>query len=186
MSVIESWILSSLLRLYELGAGGKGKVSLKFGNLDKLFSFHKCHFTPDWKACFLRGRYFSPSNLRAWKTVFASSPHMKWNIFQIHFSNSTRLIRRCAHGSLLARGRSSARTTYFPVWNLLYLKEKKRKDMGHMSKKDAWTFPKIPFLPLTLRPRDVTSLSSSRGRGVRGCPAKVFFVLDFVFFIESI
>ena len=24
----------------------------------------------------------------------------------------------CAHGSLLARGRSSARTTYFPVWIL--------------------------------------------------------------------
>ena len=41
---------------------------------------------------------------------------MKWRIFQAYFSNSARLIGRCAHGSFLARGRSSVRTTYFPVW----------------------------------------------------------------------
>ena len=32
--------------------------------------------------------------------------------------SSARLIGRCAHGSLLVHGRSSARTTYSPVWLL--------------------------------------------------------------------
>ena len=39
--------------------------------------------------------------------------------FQMYFSNSARLIGRCARGSLLACGRSSAHTTYFPFWCLL-------------------------------------------------------------------
>ena len=63
-----------------------------------------------------RGRYFSQSDLRAWKTTLASPPHMKWATFQVYFSNSARVIGYCAHSSLLVRGRSSARTTYFPVW----------------------------------------------------------------------
>ena len=41
---------------------------------------------------------------------------MKWDISQVDFQNSARFSGRFAHGSLLARGRSSAHTTYFPVW----------------------------------------------------------------------
>ena len=41
---------------------------------------------------------------------------MKRYIFQVYLSNYARLIGRCAQGSLLARGRSSACTTCFPVW----------------------------------------------------------------------
>ena len=50
------------------------------------------------------------------KTTLVSSPNMKWHIFKAYFSYSARFTDRCAHGSLLARGRSSALTTYFPVW----------------------------------------------------------------------
>ena len=60
-----------------------------------------------------RGRYFSPSNLRTWKNHPALPPPYEMT----YFSNSARLIGRCAHGNLFARGRSSARTTYFPVWD---------------------------------------------------------------------
>ena len=62
-----------------------------------------------------RGRYFSQTDLRAWKATLASPPNMKWDTFQVQFSNSARVIGLCAHGSLLARGRSSACTTYFSV-----------------------------------------------------------------------
>ena len=41
---------------------------------------------------------------------------MKRDTFHVYFSSSARVIGLYAHGSLLARGRSSARTTYFPVW----------------------------------------------------------------------
>ena len=54
-------------------------------------------------------KIFSPSNLRAWKCQpFTASPHE-----MAYFSRFLRLIGRCAHGSLLACGRSSAPTTYF-------------------------------------------------------------------------
>ena len=77
---------------------------------------------PDWKVCFLRAEDIFHSQICALgKTTLASPPHMKWVIFQVHFSNSARFIGRCAHGSLLARGRSSARTTYFPLWQCLLL-----------------------------------------------------------------
>ena len=74
---------------------------------------------PDWKVCFLRAEdIFRHQICTLGKTVLTSPPHMKWFIFQAYFSNSARLIGCCAHGSLLARGRSSVRTTYFPVWEL--------------------------------------------------------------------
>ena len=63
-----------------------------------------------------RGRYSRHQSCALGKTVLASPPHMKWFIFQVYFSSSARLIGRCTHGSLLARGRSSVRITYFPVW----------------------------------------------------------------------
>ena len=44
--------------------------------------------------------------------------------FSSMFSNSARLIDSCAHGNTFARGRSFARTTYFPVW-VSSTKEKK-------------------------------------------------------------
>ena len=57
------------------------------------------------------------------KTTLSSSPHMTWHIFQVYFLNSARFIGRCAHGILLARGRSSACTTYFPVWLMFSAKQ---------------------------------------------------------------
>ena len=59
-----------------------------------------------------RGRYFSPSNLRAWK----QHPRIASPYEMAYFSNSARLIDCCAHDTVLARGRSSVRTTDFPVW----------------------------------------------------------------------
>ena len=41
---------------------------------------------------------------------------MKWDTFQVYFSNSARFIGHCTHDSFLARERSSARTTNFLVW----------------------------------------------------------------------
>ena len=41
---------------------------------------------------------------------------MKWARFQVYFSNSVCVIGPFAHASLLARGRSSASTTYYPLW----------------------------------------------------------------------
>ena len=77
------------------------------------FSHYTGHY-PDWKVCFLRQEDIFHSKICVLgKTALASPPHMKWDIFQEYFSNSARFIGRCAHGSVLARGRSSARTTYF-------------------------------------------------------------------------
>ena len=60
-----------------------------------------------------RGRYFSPSSLLACiNRPCISSPYE-----MVCFLNLARLTGRCAHGSWPARGgRSSAHTTYFPVW----------------------------------------------------------------------
>ena len=41
---------------------------------------------------------------------------MKRDTFQVYSSNSALIIGLCTHGSLLACGRFSVRTTYFPVW----------------------------------------------------------------------
>ena len=48
----------------------------------------------------------------------ASAYVMVYFSSKVYFSNFARLIRRCAHGNVLAIRRSSARTTYFPVWQL--------------------------------------------------------------------
>ena len=37
-------------------------------------------------------------------------------IFPLYFPNFVRMVGRCAHGSLIVRGSSSARTTHFSVW----------------------------------------------------------------------
>ena len=72
---------------------------------------------PDWKDCFLPAEDIFPRQICALgKTIPALSSPYEMTYFQAYFSNSARLIGRCAHGSLFACGRSSARTTYFPVW----------------------------------------------------------------------
>ena len=68
------------------------------------------------ESLFLREEDIFPHQICALgKTVLVSPPYVKWFVFQVRLS--ARLIGRCAHGSWLARGRSSARTTYFPVWS---------------------------------------------------------------------
>ena len=62
------------------------------------------------------GRYFPLQICTLGKTALASPPHITWHIFQVYFSNSACFIGCCMHGSLLVHGRSSACTTYFPVW----------------------------------------------------------------------
>ena len=79
--------------------------------------FWKAPYGPDWKVCFLRAEDIFPRQFaRLEKPHQHCLPYVKWHIFQAYFSNSAHLIGRCAHSSLFARGRSSARTTCFPVW----------------------------------------------------------------------
>ena len=63
---------------------------------------------PNLLSSFCARKMFLQSDLRAWKTILASPPHMKSDVFQVYFSSSARFIGHCAEGSLLARGRSSA------------------------------------------------------------------------------
>ena len=63
----------------------------------------------------VRGRRFPTSNLRARKSRPRISSPCEMVHCQVCCSNSARLIGRCAHGSVIARGRSSARTASFPV-----------------------------------------------------------------------
>ena len=51
------------------------------------------------KFVFCARKIFSPSNLRAWK----NHPHTACPYEMTYFSNSARLIGRCAHGNLFAR-----------------------------------------------------------------------------------
>ena len=79
-------------------------------------SDEKCR-TPDRKVCFLRAENIFPSQIcpLGWENHPCIASPYEVACSQVYFPNSAHFIGRCAYDSLFARGRSSARFTYFPV-----------------------------------------------------------------------
>ena len=69
---------------------------------------------PDWKVCFLRAEDIFSRQICALEKPPSQHPYICTGIFFKGYSpNFAHLSGRCAHSSLLARGRSSAHITNF-------------------------------------------------------------------------